>query len=128
MKFILLLLLLFSAPAAVGQQVVEPARVSVRPMDGDDYDARLVREVKAELRSRRVGIVEMNADVVVVLMAAPIEGMSCTGYAATMFAGSGRDKNSDRASMHTAPDMMMLASHIAEKLEREFFRRRAAPK
>lgn len=103
------------------QQFVEPVKVSVTTTDDDESSVQLVREAKAELRSLRyVAIVEKNADVVVVVMAAKVEG--CTGYAATMFAGSGRDKKHDRASMHTAVDLQTLANRLVAKLDKEFLR------
>lgn len=124
MKSTLLFLILLASPA-LGQQLVDPVKVTVSAMASDEDSARLVGAVRAQLRTLGyIGIVERNADYVISLMAAPIEGMACEGYAAAMFAGRVPDKRSDRASMHTAADLPTLARHLVSKLEREFFKRR----
>lgn len=102
----------------LGQALLDPVKVSISGLDDDEHTSALVRETKAEMRSLgRFGIVEKNADIVVVVTAAPIEGMSCSGFAAVMMSGSGRDKKSDRISIHTAADMRTLAKHLVEKLK-----------
>ena len=120
MKFILLLFLLF-VPAV--QSPVEPVRVSVTTLAGDEanqYERELAGHIRDRLReSRRVVITERRADFNIFVAAALVPD-GCSDYAAAFLVIKG-DNSRPSLTLLAGKQLQPLARQMVEKLERERF-------
>lgn len=127
----LLLSLFFLAPAAFGQEAVNPARVSAVPATKERADLQLADAFRAELRAMGC---KLAADLSNEALNTDAEGLPdyavsvaatpnpCGGYSVSMVVLNVAARQLIQG-IYTGDDLQSLAKHLAARFKEEFFKK-----